>query len=86
MKLTWIELSEEDKLAYKSYCESKYGEPFITLPSGVPVYLDGDDNMTAWPKNLYRYEDLVGDFIRDNRSKKLEDILKLLNQKTNCIR
>jgi len=71
MKLTWIELSEEDKLAYKSYCESKYGEPFTTLPSGVPVYLDGDDNM-------YRYEDLVEDFIRDNRSKKLEDILKLL--------
>lgn len=80
MKLTWLELSEEDKLAYKilfassaykSYCESKYGESFTKLPSGEPLYLDGDDNM-------YRYEDLVGDFIRDNRSKKLEDILKLL--------
>ena len=71
MKKTWIELSEEDKLLYKSYCDSKYGESFTKLPSGEPLYLDGDDNM-------YRYEDVIGDFIRDSRSKKLEDILKLL--------
>lgn len=58
MKLTWIELSEEDKLAYKSYCESKYGESFTKLPSGEPLYLDGDDN-TGYrnlPKNESSYK------------------------------
>lgn len=71
MKLNWTELTEEDKLIYKSYCDSKYGEHFTRLPSGEPVYL-GTDNI------IYRYENVVKDMIKDNRSKRLEDILKLL--------
>ena len=71
MKLTWDKLSEKDKLAYKGYCDSKYGESFTRLPNGEPVYLNEDGNM-------YKYEDIVRHIIRDNRSKRLEGLFKLL--------
>jgi len=36
----WSTLSEQQKIEFKRYCDSKYGETFCFCETGEPMYMD----------------------------------------------
>jgi hypothetical protein len=41
----WKELSDNKKVQYKRYCDTKYGRTSIFCESGEPMYIDNVGNI-----------------------------------------
>jgi hypothetical protein len=41
----WKELTEEQKVQYREYCDKKYGKTIIFCETGEPMYMDEQGNM-----------------------------------------
>jgi len=45
MKTDWEQLSKEQKVKYKSYCDKKFGKTIMFDEAGEPMYLDENCDM-----------------------------------------
>lgn len=41
----WINLTVEEKLQYKKYCDNKFGTTIMFCETGEPMYFDADNNL-----------------------------------------